>query len=365
MEHGKNGLLVEEGDVAGLAMQIVETARDHSRVRKMGKALRKTVEQNYTMEKSIRGLRSILREARDHGKAGRSYPQQMGRTALAAQARKSHAIQFVFAVALHLSREDPKTAQELALKTIALDRGRGGGYLLLAQVSEKLGDWETARLVAYELSRVPGQADKGNALVRRYADKSMPSPLLAEYQQVVQDCEPSMPGSYRHFLPDYSVARIVLPFVADALNESSSGKMREIFGVLQDHCIYFEGTLLLMKKPSEEAHRVLLEIFQTFGGKLAVVINPDGARIRSCLDRSNCLLLLGKAGASLAEQAALKGLAVMDESKPFGQSGDSGKEIGERLKKLAQNYGKLEALGKRCRKGVMDSIQEQQEKKAN
>ncbi len=64
---GSCGFLVDEGDVDGMARQMVRLVRDPKLAASMGAAGRRHVEANYSLEKSLDRLRSVLSEAAHSG----------------------------------------------------------------------------------------------------------------------------------------------------------------------------------------------------------------------------------------------------------------------------------------------------------
>lgn len=60
---GETGLLVEEGDVAGMAEALVQLARDPGRARTMGRAARARVLEHFTLDRSIARLAGVLEGA--------------------------------------------------------------------------------------------------------------------------------------------------------------------------------------------------------------------------------------------------------------------------------------------------------------
>lgn len=58
--HGETGLLVDEGDVAGMARYMLQVARDPEMAAQLGRAGRSRVEQEYTMDRSIERLWQII-----------------------------------------------------------------------------------------------------------------------------------------------------------------------------------------------------------------------------------------------------------------------------------------------------------------
>jgi glycosyltransferase involved in cell wall biosynthesis len=62
---GETGLLVEEGDVEGMAAAVADLLSDRQRARKLGQAARKRIEDKYSIQASIDGLWAILERAFD------------------------------------------------------------------------------------------------------------------------------------------------------------------------------------------------------------------------------------------------------------------------------------------------------------
>jgi colanic acid/amylovoran biosynthesis glycosyltransferase len=62
---GETGLLVEEGDVDGMAEAVADLLLEPERAQSLGKAARRRVEEKYSMEASINGLWAILQRALD------------------------------------------------------------------------------------------------------------------------------------------------------------------------------------------------------------------------------------------------------------------------------------------------------------
>jgi colanic acid/amylovoran biosynthesis glycosyltransferase len=60
---GETGLLVEEGDVEGMASAVAALLTDRERARRLGRAARSRVEEKYSMQASIEGLWAILERA--------------------------------------------------------------------------------------------------------------------------------------------------------------------------------------------------------------------------------------------------------------------------------------------------------------
>lgn len=58
--HGETGYLVEEGDWEAMAEYMIKLIEDPSLARKMGKAARKHIEENYEMSKRVQTLKEIL-----------------------------------------------------------------------------------------------------------------------------------------------------------------------------------------------------------------------------------------------------------------------------------------------------------------
>jgi colanic acid/amylovoran biosynthesis glycosyltransferase len=63
VEDGVSGFLVDEGDVDGMAMHMLRLVRDPELAERMGVAGRRHIEANYSSQKSLGRLRSILAEA--------------------------------------------------------------------------------------------------------------------------------------------------------------------------------------------------------------------------------------------------------------------------------------------------------------
>jgi len=61
--HGETGLLVDEGDVSGMAEYMIQLSRDPALAARLGKAARERVCAEFTMEKSIRNLWRIIETA--------------------------------------------------------------------------------------------------------------------------------------------------------------------------------------------------------------------------------------------------------------------------------------------------------------
>jgi colanic acid/amylovoran biosynthesis glycosyltransferase len=66
---GETGLLVEEGDVPGMAAHLVRLARDPGLAGRMGRAARRRVEGHFTMERSLARLWSIIESCAARGGA--------------------------------------------------------------------------------------------------------------------------------------------------------------------------------------------------------------------------------------------------------------------------------------------------------
>ena len=64
---GETGLLVEEGDVSGMAAHLTALARDPELAGRMGRAARRRVEEHFTMERSLAGLWSIIESCAARG----------------------------------------------------------------------------------------------------------------------------------------------------------------------------------------------------------------------------------------------------------------------------------------------------------
>ncbi len=62
IEDGVNGLLVEAGDVGGLAEAITRLARDKSLRERLGKAARATIEKGYSIEGVVASIRGLYRD---------------------------------------------------------------------------------------------------------------------------------------------------------------------------------------------------------------------------------------------------------------------------------------------------------------
>jgi colanic acid/amylovoran biosynthesis glycosyltransferase len=62
---GETGLLVEEGDVDGMASAVADLLSDQERARRLGQAARSRIEEKYSIEASIDGLWAILERAFD------------------------------------------------------------------------------------------------------------------------------------------------------------------------------------------------------------------------------------------------------------------------------------------------------------
>jgi glycosyltransferase involved in cell wall biosynthesis len=60
---GETGLLVEEGDVNGMAAAVADLLADPERARQLGRAARSRIEEKYSMQASIDGLWAILEGA--------------------------------------------------------------------------------------------------------------------------------------------------------------------------------------------------------------------------------------------------------------------------------------------------------------
>ncbi|HZQ64821.1 MAG TPA: glycosyltransferase [Gaiellaceae bacterium] len=60
---GETGLLVDEGDIDGMAAALVALLIDPERARRFGEAARRRIEERYSMERSIDGLQQILEQA--------------------------------------------------------------------------------------------------------------------------------------------------------------------------------------------------------------------------------------------------------------------------------------------------------------
>jgi len=60
---GATGLLVEEGDVNGMAAAVADLLSDQERARQLGQAARRRIEEKYSMQASIDRLWTILERA--------------------------------------------------------------------------------------------------------------------------------------------------------------------------------------------------------------------------------------------------------------------------------------------------------------
>lgn len=67
VREGETGWLVEEGDVEGLAQVLLEASRDGGRLRSMGAAARRLVEEHFTIEAHTRHMVALWEECRKEG----------------------------------------------------------------------------------------------------------------------------------------------------------------------------------------------------------------------------------------------------------------------------------------------------------
>jgi glycosyltransferase involved in cell wall biosynthesis len=67
VQDGVSGFLVDEGDVDGMAKHMLRLVREPELAARMGAAGRRHIEANYSSQKSLGRLRSILAEAARRG----------------------------------------------------------------------------------------------------------------------------------------------------------------------------------------------------------------------------------------------------------------------------------------------------------
>jgi glycosyltransferase involved in cell wall biosynthesis len=65
VRHGETGLLVEEGDVAGMAGQMLRLLHDPAQAAALGRAARRHVSEHFSSERSIGRLWAIIEGSLD------------------------------------------------------------------------------------------------------------------------------------------------------------------------------------------------------------------------------------------------------------------------------------------------------------